>query len=127
MTCKRPSPAVQLARDVLHCEESPIKCAKCHRDHHGGLAKRCGVAACECYCNRSTAPPAAARRRVLYKTSFSYDAKECISHVTVDGIKTACGRAVASADVVEPDDLSDPPDCRMCARALLRATRKARP
>ena len=55
---------------------------------------------------------------VLFASSFAYDAAPNISHVTDDGVRTACGLLVANAATVESDERDDwPPDCLRCRRS----------
>ena len=58
----------------------------------------------------------APRIYVVFASSFRYDAAPCISHETVDGVKTLCGRAVSQAATVEPDSNDLDPDCIGCRR-----------
>lgn len=66
-----------------------------------------------------------ARTYVLFNSSFRYDAAPNISHETIDGVKTLCGRLVADAATVEPDNNDLDPDCRVCDRASKRLRRAA--
>lgn len=58
---------------------------------------------------------------VLFRSSFAYDSAPNISHITLDGETTACGRkdwittegwVGAGGCPVDPNG----PDCRVCAR-----------
>jgi hypothetical protein len=60
------------------------------------------------------------RTYVLFNSSFRYDAAPNISHETIDGIRTFCGRAVSDAATVEPDSNDLDPDCLICRRAANR-------
>jgi hypothetical protein len=62
---------------------------------------------------------------VLYRSSFAYESAPNISHVTVDGVKTLCGRLVSKAATVEPDIRDDePPDCNSCFRVWFYSRQK---
>ena len=55
---------------------------------------------------------------ILFRSSFRCESAPNISHVTVDDIKTLCGRKTADAETREPDSRSDiPPDCIPCRKA----------
>lgn len=54
---------------------------------------------------------------VLFRSSFRYEQAPNISHVTVDDIKTLCGRKTADAETREPDSNDIPPDCIPCRKA----------
>ena len=59
----------------------------------------------------------AARNFVLFESSFRYESAPNISHETINGVKTLCGRSVEQAATFEPEDRPDAePDCRTCAR-----------
>lgn len=58
---------------------------------------------------------------VLFASSFRCETSPNISHETPDGVRTYCGRLVANAATVEPDDNDLEPDCNVCRRASLRA------
>lgn len=60
------------------------------------------------------------RTYVCFRSSFRGDWAPCISHETIDGVKTLCGRKVADAETVEPDNNNLDPDCRICYRAVKR-------
>ena len=64
------------------------------------------------------------RTYVLFRSSFRCESAPNISHETLDGIHTLCGRLVADAATVEPDSNDLDPDCRVCYRASLRLKRK---
>jgi hypothetical protein len=66
---------------------------------------------------------------VLFRSSFRYEAAPNIAHVTVDGVKTLCGRLVEQAETVEPDhnDPPHPPDCLTCARVWRKTPPKETP
>ena len=57
------------------------------------------------------------RTYVCFASAFRGDAAPCISHETVDGVKTLCGRRVSDAATVERDNQNHDPDCRVCYRA----------
>ena len=65
------------------------------------------------------------RTYVLFRSSFAYEAAPNISHETVDGVKTLCGRRVADAETVEPDNNDLDPDCIACCRVLKARAKKA--
>jgi hypothetical protein len=56
------------------------------------------------------------RTYVLFTSSFRYEQAPSISHETVDGVKTLCGRKVADAATLEPDDNDLDPDCITCRK-----------
>ena len=58
------------------------------------------------------------RTYVLFNNSFRYDSAPNISHETIDGVKTLCGRKVAAAATVEPDSNDLDPDCNICRRIV---------
>lgn len=60
------------------------------------------------------------RTYVLFTSSFRCESSPNISHETVDGVRTLCGRSVESAATVEPDDNDLDPDCIVCRRAAQR-------
>ena len=60
------------------------------------------------------------RTYVLFSSSFRYEAAPNISHETIDGVRTLCGRLVSDAATVEPDSNNLDPDCIVCRRALDR-------
>lgn len=62
------------------------------------------------------APVRKVRTYVLFRSSFRYESAPNISHETIDGVKTLCGRKVADAETNEPDSNDLEPDCRTCAR-----------
>lgn len=62
------------------------------------------------------------RTYVCFTSTFRGDSTPCISHETVDGVKTLCGRLVATAATIEPDNNDLDPDCRVCYRASKRLT-----
>lgn len=64
------------------------------------------------------------RTYVLFNSSFRYENAPNISHETVDGVRTLCGRKVADAATNEPDSNDLEPDCNTCRRAAHK--RKAR-
>ena len=54
---------------------------------------------------------------VLFRSSFAYENAPNISHVTVDGVRTLCGRSVEQAATVEEDSNDDlPPGCLRCRK-----------
>lgn len=55
-----------------------------------------------------------------FTSSFRGDAAPCISHETVDNVKTLCGRLVADAATLEDDDNNLDPDCRVCYHASVK-------
>lgn len=57
------------------------------------------------------------RTYVLFSSSFRYESAPNISHETVDGVRTLCGRKVADAATNEPDSNDLEPDCIICRRA----------
>jgi len=57
------------------------------------------------------------RTYVLFRSSFRNESAPNISHETVDGALTLCGRRVTDAATVEPDSNDLDPDCRICYRA----------
>lgn len=57
-----------------------------------------------------------ARTYVLFRSSFRYESAQNISHETVDGVKTLCGRRVEQAETVETDHNDLDPDCNVCRR-----------
>lgn len=57
---------------------------------------------------------------VVFNSSFRYDAAPCISHETIDKVKTLCGRKVDDAATFEPDHNNLEPDCNMCRKVLAR-------
>jgi len=58
------------------------------------------------------------RTYVCYNSAFRGDWAPCISHETLDGVKTLCGRLVADAATVEPDSNDLDPDCNTCRRIV---------
>jgi hypothetical protein len=56
------------------------------------------------------------RTYVLFNSSFRYENAPNISHETIDGVKTLCGRKVADAATNEPDSNDLDPDCNVCRR-----------
>lgn len=58
------------------------------------------------------------RTYVCFTSSFRGDSAPCISHETVDGVKTLCGRLVADAATDEPDNNDLDPDCNTCRRIV---------
>lgn len=62
----------------------------------------------------------AERYYVVFATSFRGDWAPCISHETIDKVKTLCGRRVSDAATFEPDSNNLEPDCRICNRAASR-------
>jgi len=56
------------------------------------------------------------RLYVCFNYSFRGDWAPCISHETIDGVKTLCGRSVAQAATLEPDSNDLDPDCNVCRR-----------
>lgn len=62
----------------------------------------------------------AERWYVVFRSSFRYDAAPCISHETVDKIRTLCGRKVDDAETLESDSNNLEPDCNTCRRASSR-------
>lgn len=56
------------------------------------------------------------RTYVLFNSSFRCESAPNISHETVDGIRTLCGRLVSQAATVEPDFNDLDPDCNTCRR-----------
>lgn len=58
------------------------------------------------------------RTYVLFRSSFRYEAAPNISHETIDGAKTLCGRRVSNAETVETDTNNLEPDCIICRRAV---------
>lgn len=72
-------------------------------------------------------PEYAMRTYVLFNSSFRYDAAPNISHETIDGVRTFCGRLVANAATVEPDNCDLNPDCRICYRAAKRRIAQSSP
>ena len=57
------------------------------------------------------------RYYVVFNKSFRYDSAPCISHETVDKIRTLCGRLVSAAATFEPDDNNLEADCNVCRKA----------
>ena len=55
---------------------------------------------------------------VVFETSFRSDQQPCISHETIDKVKTLCGRKVEDAATFEPDSNNLTPDCITCRRKL---------
>lgn len=98
-------------------EEAALTCAACTKGHGAQLAKPCGTFGCECFCNRSAKPPE--RLRVTFQDAFRGGARLCISHVSVDGVKTLCGRSLATAEERIPDP-GYAPDCLTCRRVEAR-------
>ena len=64
------------------------------------------------------------RTYVLFRSSFRYESAPNISHETIDGVRTLCGRLVSDAETVEPDGNNLDPDCRICYRATKRTGAK---
>jgi hypothetical protein len=58
------------------------------------------------------------RTYVLFNSSFRHESAPNISHETIDGVKTLCGRLVADAATVEPDSNDLDPDCNTCRRIV---------
>lgn len=56
-------------------------------------------------------------RSVLFASSFRYDAAPNISHATLDGVRTLCGRDVAKAASNEDIEAHVGPDCLRCRKA----------
>lgn len=94
--------------------EAPVTCEGCSAGHGTSLAKPCGVYGCECFCNRTST---AIVRRVLFASAFRRPGAENISHVSIDGVRTLCGRRVEEAEEVVIDS-SAQPDCRTCRKVL---------
>ena len=63
-------------------------------------------------------PQPAVRIYCVFNSSFRYDAAPCISHETIDGVRTLCGRKVADAATLEPDSNDLDPDCNVCRRIV---------
>ena len=61
------------------------------------------------------------RTSVVFRSSFGGDACPCISHETIDRVKTLCGRLCDTAIEVVDDYNNIDPDCRICYRAVKRA------
>lgn len=70
---------------------------------------------------------ATVRYSVLFTSSFRYEAAPNISHETVDKVRTLCGRKVADAATLEPDDNNLDPDCISCRRALAKLSKPVAP
>lgn len=64
------------------------------------------------------------RTYVCFFSAFRGDSAPCISHETIDGVKTLCGRLVSVACTVEPDNNNLEPDCIVCRRAAERRRAK---
>lgn len=60
------------------------------------------------------------RYYVVFASSFRSDAAPCISHETIDKVRTLCGRKVDDASTLEPDSNNLEPDCGSCRRALAK-------
>lgn len=58
------------------------------------------------------------RYYVCFTSSFRGDSAPCISHETIDKVKTLCGRKVADAATLEPDDNNLEPDCLRCRNSV---------
>lgn len=59
------------------------------------------------------------RIKVTFRSSFRGDWCPCISHETLDRVRTLCGRDVAVAEeVAEETERDQDPDCITCRRAL---------
>lgn len=56
------------------------------------------------------------RNYVLFASAFRYDAAPNIAHVTLDGVRTLCGRTGWATEEGWQDDVQ--PDCKRCDRAL---------
>lgn len=67
------------------------------------------------------------RYGVCFARAFRGDSADCISHETIDKIKTLCGRLVADAITCESDDNNIDPDCRICRRAIDKLRAKENP
>ena len=64
---------------------------------------------------------------VVFNSSFRYDAAPCISHETIDKVRTLCGRKVDAAATLEPDSNDLEPDCKICRRASKRRRARREP
>lgn len=64
------------------------------------------------------------RTYVNFASAFRYETAPCISHETIDGIKTLCGRLVSNAVTCESDDSNVDPDCNICRRKSLQVRGK---
>lgn len=62
---------------------------------------------------------------VLFRSSFRHESAPNISHVTVDDVKTLCGRLTSAAETREPDDNDLDPDCIPCRKAWRKLHPKA--
>jgi hypothetical protein len=60
------------------------------------------------------------RYYVVFTSSFRYDSAPCISHETVDKVRTLCGRKVADAATFEPDSNNLEADCNVCRKAAAK-------
>lgn len=60
------------------------------------------------------------RYYVVFASSFRSDTTPCISHETVDKVRTLCGRKVSDAETFEPDSNNLEADCNTCRRKSLR-------
>lgn len=64
------------------------------------------------------------RIKVTFRSSFRGDWCPCISHETLDRVRTLCGRDVAEAvEVAEETERDMDPDCRTCCKRLEKLRR----
>jgi hypothetical protein len=56
----------------------------------------------------------------VFASSFGGDSTPCISHESIDRVKTLCGLLCADAATDEPDDNDLEADCARCRRASQR-------
>lgn len=64
---------------------------------------------------------------VVFNSSFRYDAAPCISHETIDKVRTLCGRSVEGVATLESDNNDLEPDCAICRRASVRLRKSREP
>ncbi len=64
---------------------------------------------------------------VVFSSSFRYDAAPCVSHETIDKVRTLCGRDVKTAATLESDTNDLDPDCAVCRRASARLSEPRAP
>jgi len=57
------------------------------------------------------------RTYVCFAAAFRSESAPCISHETIE---TLCGRLVADAVTVEPDNNNLEPDCNTCRRIVMK-------
>lgn len=57
---------------------------------------------------------------MCFASAFAYESAPCISHITLDGVRTACGRTGWQTEEGWSSGASIGPDCRTCHKAWER-------